>query len=218
MEDNDKKLSVADDVVVSLDYTLTVDGEVVDSSEEDEPIEFLQGRGGIISGLEKALYGMVEGESKQVAVPAKDAYGEYDSEAVMDVPRSEFPPEIPLKPGVELQMRDQDGDVVHAQIVSVSKSSVKLDFNHPLAGKDLKFDVTIAGLRAATAEELDHGHVHGAHGHDHDDDDDDEFEGDEVEFIDLEEFEDELDGEFDLDDDDYLDEDEAFEDDEDYKD
>lgn len=211
MKSQETPKQVADDVVVSLDYTLKVDGEVIDSSEDSGPIEFIQGKGQIIPGLERELYGMNSGETKHVVVTAKDGYGELDPEAVKDIPRSEFPPDIPLKPGVELEVRDLDGDVMLARIVKVDKGSVRLDFNHPLAGKSLAFDVTVVELRQPTEDELAHGHVHG----DEDDEDlDEEFEFDEDEFEDdLDE--DELDDE-DLEDD--FEDDEDFEEDEDFED
>ncbi len=165
-EDKDLKL-VADDIVVTMDYTLTVDGEIVDSSEEDGPIQFLQGYGNIIPGLESHLGGLVIGESLQVSVAAKDAYGEFDPEQIVDIPLDEFPEEICVEPGVELEMKDQDDNMLFARILSVGKSRAKLDFNHPLAGKELHFDITIIGLRQPTAEELEHGHVHGSEGHAH---------------------------------------------------
>ena len=159
---------IADDVVVSMDYTLRVDDEVVDSSQGGEPIEFLQGHGNIIPGLEKELHGMAAGESKDVVVSAADGYGEVDPAAIIDVPRSEFPPSITLEPGVTLQVQDNEGNVMLAQIREVGADTVKLDFNHPLAGKDLHFNVKIAGLRNATDEELAHGHVHSeGHAHHH---------------------------------------------------
>jgi FKBP-type peptidyl-prolyl cis-trans isomerase SlyD len=184
MENNKKPISVADDVVVSMDYVLTVNGEVVDSTEGDDPIEFLQGHENIIPGLERELYGMMVGDTKKVRVPAKDAYGEIDPDAIVDVPRNEIPKEIPLKPGVELTVKDEDGDLLDARIVSVAKDTVKLDFNHPLAGKDLDFEVTVTGLREPDAEELEHGHVHG-------DEEDFEEEEEELFYEDDEEFVDE---------------------------
>jgi FKBP-type peptidyl-prolyl cis-trans isomerase SlyD len=165
-EKNNPQL-VADNLVVVMDYNLTVDGEIVDSSEEDGPIEFLHGYGNIIPGLEAHLGGLAIGESLQVTVAARDAYGEFDPEQVVDVPLDEFPEEICVEPGVELEMKDQDGDMLFARIISVGKSRAKLDFNHPLAGKELTFDVTIIGLRLPTPEELEHGHVHGSEGHVH---------------------------------------------------
>lgn len=182
---------VADDVVVSLDYTLTVGGEVVDTTEGDDPIEFIQGHENIISGLERALYGLKVGDKKQVCVLAQDAYGEIDPDAVVDVPRSEIPKDIPIKLGLELTVRNEDGDMLEARITSISKESVQLDFNHPLAGKELNFDVTVVNLRVAEAEELEHGHVHS---------DDFEEDDEDFEFVDedYEDFEDE--DEADLDD------------------
>jgi len=155
---------VAKDLVVSLEYTLTVEGEIVDSSEENGPIDFIQGHGNIIPGLESALEGMNLGEAKKVNVLAKDAYGEYDPEASEEIPLAEFPEDIPLEVGVELAVEDEENGVVSAVIEEVGKDSVTLNFNHPLAGKNLDFDVKILTIRAATAEELEHGHVHGEEG------------------------------------------------------
>ena len=166
MSETEKPTRVEDDVIVSLDYTLSVDGEVIDNSNEDGPIQFIQGKGHIVAGLERALYGMQVGERKELVVSAADGYGEADPSAIADIPRREFPPEIPLEPGVELQLTDQEGDELEAYIVSVSRDMVRLNFNHPLAGKELHFAVQIANLRLATPEELDHGHVHEA-GHHH---------------------------------------------------
>jgi FKBP-type peptidyl-prolyl cis-trans isomerase SlyD len=158
---------VAEDLVVTMDYTLTVDDEIVDSSAEEGPIQFLHGHGNIIPGLEAHLGGLKVGESLRVSVAPKDAYGEFDSEQIVDIPLDEFPEEICVEPGVELEMKDQDGDQLFARIISVGKSRAKLDFNHPLAGKQLNFDITIVALREPTPEELEHGHVHGSEGHVH---------------------------------------------------
>jgi FKBP-type peptidyl-prolyl cis-trans isomerase SlyD len=156
-----ENMKVSDDQVISMEYTLKVDGEIIDSSEGHEPIEFLQGAGNIIPGLERELYGMAIGESKEVVVTAADGYGPEDHEAFMDVPRSQFPADIPMEVGTQLELHDQEGNPVHARIDHVDEEMVRLDFNHPLAGKELHFSVKIAGLRAATNEELEHGHVHG---------------------------------------------------------
>lgn len=187
---------VADDVVVSLDYTLTVDAEVVDSSEGSDPIEFLQGHGQIITGLEQALYGMKIGDEKMVVVKPSEGYGEVDEDAFIDVPRSEFPSDIPAQVGVAIQMQDEHGEVLDARIFEVSKDVITLDFNHPLAGKELTFKVTVVELREATEEELAHGHVHS-----------DEFEEDESD-----EFEFENEGDFEDEEDDFEDEEEDDED------
>ncbi len=167
MTQNNQLTLVADDLVVTMDYTLTVDGEIVDSSDEEGPIEYLQGYGNIIPGLEAHLGGLAICESMDVTVAAKDAYGEFSRDQIVDIPLDEFPEEICVEPGVELEMRDQDGDMLFARIISVGKSRAKLDFNHPLAGKELHFNVTIISLRLPTPEELEHGHVHGSEGHVH---------------------------------------------------
>ena len=195
MEENGKPTVVADDVVVSLEYTLTVDGEIVDSTEGIEPISFLQGYENIIPGLERELYGLKVGDEKKVHVPAKDAYGDIDPEAVVDVPRKDIPKDIPVKPGVELQVTNEDGELLDAVIVTVSKDTVRLDFNHPLAGKDLTFAIKVVDLRVAEPEELEHGHVHGDDFDEEDDeyfDEDDDFddEDEEVEEVDEENSED----------------------------
>jgi FKBP-type peptidyl-prolyl cis-trans isomerase SlyD len=160
MSMNDETETVANGLVVTMEYSLTVDGEVIDSSDDGGPIQFIQGEGNIVPGLESALYGMAIGQNKMVVVPPGEGYGEEDPEAVADIPRDEFPSQIPLEPGIELQLRNHDGEVLDAFIESVNEETVQLNFNHPLAGKDLHFDVKIVGLRQATAEELDHGHVH----------------------------------------------------------
>ena len=154
-------MKVAGGQVVSLEYTLKVDGEVVDSSTERGPIEFIQGTGNIIPGLERELYGMVLGESKDVVVNPRDGYGEIDRDAFTDVPRDQFPENIPVETGIELEIQDKAGHPMHARIDKVEEKNVRLDFNHPLAGKELFFAVKIAGLREATDEEREHGHVHG---------------------------------------------------------
>jgi FKBP-type peptidyl-prolyl cis-trans isomerase SlyD len=153
-------LKVNDGQVVSMNYTLHVEGNVVDSSECSEPLQFIQGMGHIIPGLENQLYDMKVGDSKQVVVSAKDGYGEVDASAFMDVPRDAFPANVPVEKGTELELRDQSGHPMFARIDTVSEDNIRLNMNHPLAGKELHFDVQIAGLRPATEEEVSHGHVH----------------------------------------------------------
>ncbi|GIK58268.1 MAG: peptidylprolyl isomerase [Chloroflexi bacterium] len=159
-------LTVTDGIVVSLDYTLRLDdGEIIDASEQ-EPLEFLHGYNQIIPGLERALTGMKVGESKEVIVAATDAYGEEDEDAYQLVERTLFPPEMELEEGMQLRMRDaQSGEAVDVVIAEVNESNVLLDFNHPLAGEELHFQVKVVGLRPATPEELAHGHTHGDNDH-----------------------------------------------------
>jgi FKBP-type peptidyl-prolyl cis-trans isomerase SlyD len=158
---------VADDMIVSLDYTLRLDNDqVIDSSEGREPLEFIQGQGHIIPGLEQELYGMEVGDEKQVTVAPGEGYGERDDNRIQVVARDAFPPNTELELGMGVQMQDpQSGQVFQGTISQISADSVVVDFNHPLAGATLHFEVAIAGLRPATPEELDHGHVHGPDGH-----------------------------------------------------
>ncbi len=157
---------VEDGVVVSMEYKLTVDGQVLDSSDEAGPLQFLAGYGNIIPGLENEMMGMKIGESKEVTVQPADGYGEFDEEAFMDVPRSEFPADMKLEEGLELHVTDEDGEHRAAYVTKFDDKTVQLDFNHPLAGAVLNFYVKVIALRKPTDEELDHGHVH-EEGHHH---------------------------------------------------
>jgi FKBP-type peptidyl-prolyl cis-trans isomerase SlyD len=160
------KDSVEKDVVVSMEYTLQVDGEEIDSSKGQEPLQFLVGHGNIISGLEREMMGMKVGESKDVVIQPADAYGEFDENAFMNVPRVEFPKDMPLEEGLELSVRDDSGQSRYARVDAIEGDNVTLNFNHPLAGDELHFNVKVVGLREPSAEELSHGHVHnGGHHH-----------------------------------------------------
>lgn len=153
--------------VVGLLYTLTVDGDVLDSTNPDgsDPLEYIHGIGQLIPGLEREIDGMKVGDAKQVTVPPEEGYGEFDPELVVWLPQEDFPKEIPLQVGTQLQMEDDEGTVRVASITDVESDRVQVDMNHPLAGQELHFDISIVSLRPATEEELDHGHVHGAHSH-----------------------------------------------------
>ena len=158
--------SVKKNVVVSMEYSLQVDGEEIDSSKGQDPLQFLVGHGNIISGLERELMGMKVGETKDVVVQPADGYGEYDEEAYMDVPRGQFPQDMSVEEGLELSVRDDQGQARYARIDSIEGDTVTLNFNHPLAGDELHFNVKVVELREPTSEELEHGHVH-ADGHHH---------------------------------------------------
>lgn len=157
--------TVTDGQVVSMEYTLRVDGKVVDTSEGSEPLEYLHGAANIIPGLEREMDGMAVGESKTVVILPSDGYGEMDEEAFIEVPRSEFPEDMPLKPGLEMELAGPEGQPMYARVESIEGETVVLNMNHPLAGKELHFDVKVINLRDATDEEMDHGHAHGAHHH-----------------------------------------------------
>jgi FKBP-type peptidyl-prolyl cis-trans isomerase SlyD len=155
-----KELQVSEDLVVTIEYELKVNGEVLDSSDEEGPLPYLHGHGNIISGLENALLGMKVGESKKLVVEPEDGYGEREEEALMEVPREEFPEEVPVEVGVELEVTDQDGDIMLVTISEVGDEMVTLDTNHPLAGFKLHFDIKVIGIREATPEEIEHEHAH----------------------------------------------------------
>jgi len=157
---------VADDVVVSLAYKLTVDGEVLDESEADDALQFLQGHRNIIPGLESQLNGMKIGESKTVVVPPETGYGEVDKDSIDEIPVTEFPEGVTPEVGLELEIKDKDGNEMYGRVLSIQEDTVTMDFNHPLAGKELHFEVKVMDLRVATGEEMAHGHVH-THGHHH---------------------------------------------------
>ncbi|RJP49639.1 MAG: peptidylprolyl isomerase [Anaerolineaceae bacterium] len=161
------KNEVQNGVVVSMDYKLVVDGELLDSSDEAGPLQFLAGYENIIPGLEREMLGMKIGDSKDVVVKPADGYGEFDDQAFMDVPRSEFPQDMELEEGMELHVTDEDGQHQAAYVNSFDDQTVQLDFNHPLAGAELQFSVKVVALREPTQEEMDHGHVHEGDGHHH---------------------------------------------------
>lgn len=158
--------TVQNNLVVSMEYTLHVDQEEIDSSNGQDPLQFLVGHGNIISGLEREMIGMKVGESKDVVVLPAEGYGEFDENAFMNVPRNAFPSDLPVEEGAELTVRDDAGQSRYARIDAIDGDTVTLNFNHPLAGDELHFNVKVVGLREPTAEELEHGHVHQA-GHHH---------------------------------------------------
>ena len=154
--------------VVKLHYILTDEsGEVIENSRPgDEPIEYLHGFGGIIPGLERALEGSEIGHRATVRVAPEDAYGKRDPGMVFEVGKDQLPDGMPLEVGIEVESRTPDG-TISLVVTEVRADGVVLDGNHPLAGRTLQFDVEILGVRAASAEEIAHGHVHGAHDHHH---------------------------------------------------
>ncbi|MEI6085668.1 MAG: peptidylprolyl isomerase [Verrucomicrobiota bacterium] len=152
--------------VIVFHYTLTDNtGKQIDSSAGSDPLAFIVGSGQIIAGLETHLLTMKVGEKRKVLVPAKDAYGEVKATDIMEVPLAKLPAK---KIKVGDRFRAGEGD--HAPVVRVTKvtaTHATLDANHELAGQNLTFDVEVTEVRAATKEELSHGHVHGPGGHHH---------------------------------------------------
>jgi len=174
--------NIAADTVVGIHYTLTNSaGEVIDTSSGSEPMYYLHGHDNIVPGLERKLSGQAIGTKMKVTVLPADGYGERDARGEQKVPREAFPPNVELEPGMQLALRDPSGQIVPLWVSKVENDVVHVDLNHPLAGETLQFDVEIVSIRAATPEELQHGHPHGADGHeahDHGDDEDDEEEAD----------------------------------------
>lgn len=137
---------IAEGSKVSFDYTLTVEGEVVDSSKERKPLEYTQGSGQIIPGLEKELLGLSIGDEKTVAVSPEEGYGEIDSKNFREVPKKSLPSELKPQIGMVLAMQGPSGGAVPVKISDVKEDSVILDLNHPLAGKTLNFEVKIVSV------------------------------------------------------------------------
>jgi peptidylprolyl isomerase len=132
---------------VRIHYTGTLtDGQTFDSSEGRDPLEFTIGSGQIIPGLEAALPGMTVGDKKTVEVPADEAYGQPDPNAQQAVPRGEIPDDIPLDLGTQLQVQTPQGQVMPVTVVEVTEEQVTLDANHPLAGKDLTFNIELVEI------------------------------------------------------------------------
>ncbi len=153
--------------VVSVDYELHLgDGEVVDASQPGTPLAYIHGEGQIVPGLERALEGLSAGDQRRVVVEPGDGYGDHDARGVQQVPRSAFPEGVQPAVGMELVAQGPDGEAVPFVVRGVTPETVTIDLNHPLAGKTLHFAVTVRDVRAATAEELEHGHVHGPGGDD----------------------------------------------------
>ncbi len=155
--------------VVTFKYVLRdkETGEVIDSSEmHGQPLTILVGSGEIIPGLENQMIGMKEGEKKTIEVKAAEAYGEKDPNLVQKAPREYFQ-NIELQKGMPLQAQTPEGQIINMIVVDFNDNEVTVDMNHPLAGKDLVFDIEVEKVRDATPEELEHGHAHGEGGHQH---------------------------------------------------
>lgn len=145
--------TIEKNVVVTLDYSLQVDGKEIDSG----PIQFIQGHGNIIPGLEEKIEGMTLGEEKDVHVPAEDAYGQYDPDLEMDVPLTSFPEDFEIQLGRPMRMQDTQGRVFTGVALAITSDAVKMNLNHPLAGKDLYFKTRVKDLRPGTEEEIARG-------------------------------------------------------------
>lgn len=160
-------MKISENAVVSIDYELKDDGgEVIDSSKGETAMVYLHGVGNLLPGLEAELLGKSNGDSLKLRLAAKNGYGERSEEMVQVVKRDQFPTEMTLERGMQFQTEGPHGPQV-VTVVEASGDEVKLDGNHPLAGVNLNFEVTVIEVREATSEELEHGHVHGPGGHHH---------------------------------------------------
>ncbi|MDR3177434.1 MAG: peptidylprolyl isomerase [Campylobacteraceae bacterium] len=169
--------------VVSMFYELKdVDGNLLDSNINSAPISFIMGKNQIIPGLEREIANMNQGDTSHVEIKAVDAYGEYNSESIQTLPIEQFAG-IKLSNGMTLYGQGEDGNTVQAIVKEFNEQEVTIDFNHPLAGQDLYFEIEIAEVRDASEDELKNGFAAGAHscscgldddccgGHHHEDDD-----------------------------------------------
>lgn len=154
--------------VVTFNYTLKDDeGTVLDSTVNKDPLTFISGTSQILPKLEDALGEMLIGGKKIVKIGAGEAYGEYDEKAVQNIKKEQFPADAKVEVGVRYVANSPEGGQMPFVIKEVKEKDVAVDFNHPLAGKDLEFDVELIDIRDATAEEIQHGHVHSPGGHQH---------------------------------------------------
>jgi FKBP-type peptidyl-prolyl cis-trans isomerase SlyD len=160
-------MQIAKHRVVSIEYTLTDDeGTVLDTSRGREPLVYLHGVGQMIAGLEAALTDKGAGDALEVRVLPAEAYGERDDSLVQKASRSQLRGVADVEVGMQFQANGPQGRQI-VTVVAVDGDQVTLDANHPLAGVPLNFAVEVVAVRAATAQELQHGHIHGPHGHDH---------------------------------------------------
>ena len=169
--------AISDKKVVTITYDLSVTDEnqekvLVESAEADAPMVFLFGHSGLPEEFETQLDGKSPGDSFEFSLTPEQAYGEYDEQALVEIPKEVFLidgklDEEMLQPGNFLPMADNEGNHMQAKVISIGDTAVQMDFNHPLAGMVMHFTGQVADVRDATAEELAHGHVHGEGGHQH---------------------------------------------------
>lgn len=160
-------MQISKNSVAVIDYILTGDdGHIYDRSDNGE-FSYLHGAGNIIPGLENALEGKQAGDSLDVSVTPGDAYGERDPERIQQVPRDMFEDDAVIEPGTRFHAQSADGHMMVVTVVSVEEDAVTIDGNHELAGMNLNFSVNVREVRAATDEEIEHGHVHASGGCQH---------------------------------------------------
>ena len=160
-------MQIENNSVATLHYTLkNNDGEVIDQS-EDGSFVYMHGTMSIIPGLENALIGKKAGESLSVKVSPEEGYGVRDDNRIQEVPKDMFESTDDIQLGMQFHAQGPDGDTLMVTVTEIKEDMVVIDANHPLSGQELNFDVKVVDVRAASEEEIEHGHVHGEHGHQH---------------------------------------------------
>jgi FKBP-type peptidyl-prolyl cis-trans isomerase SlyD len=170
-------MTISEDKVVSVNYYLTASKnnapeELIEETSAEHPFVFLFGFGGVLPDFENNLAGKQKGDKFDFRISAENAYGNYENDYKVNIDRAAFEIEgkfddVRVKVGSDLEMSDADGNPLTGKVITISETHVEMDFNHPLAGYELHFIGVVLDVRTATAEELDHGHVHGPHGHHH---------------------------------------------------
>ena len=151
--------------VVSVNYTLKdSEGVIIDSTANSPPFAYISGSEQILSKLEEEVSGMIIDSRKNIKLTASEAYGDYDEKDVQQAKRDQFPEDFNLEVGMRYVANSPDGKHMPFVITEISDNVITIDFNHPLAGKNLEFEVELVDIRDATAEEMNHGHVHGPDG------------------------------------------------------
>jgi FKBP-type peptidyl-prolyl cis-trans isomerase SlyD len=148
-------MNIADKMYVSIDYTLTLEsGQEIDKSPEGQPLGFIAGTGQIIPGLEKALMGRVTGDSAKLVIEPEDAYGPVKDDLFQDIPKDQFPTDVEIKPGMAFEAQGPQGPFMITVTKVNDNDTFTIDLNHPMAGKQLHFDVNVIEVREPNAEEL----------------------------------------------------------------
>lgn len=168
-------MQITKNTVVSLSYILKRDnanGEIIEETKAGDPLVFLYGNGQMLPKFEDNLSALKIGDNFEFVLSSEDAYGEMDQDAIIDLDKNIFMVEGKIDDellaiGNVIPMRDDQGHMLQGTVVSIGNETVRMDFNHPMAGNVLHFKGKIIDVRTATAEELSHGHAHGAGGHHH---------------------------------------------------
>lgn len=168
---------IEDNKIVSLTYELSTNDEngqqtLVEKVEQDNPMVFLFGVGGLLERFEDNIRGLTVGDGFEFSIDPEEGYGEFDEEAVVSLPKDVFKVDGKidnnmLQVGNFIPMTDNEGNRLQGKVLEVEQENIVMDFNHPLAGKNMHFKGNVVGVREATTEELAHGHVHGEGGHQH---------------------------------------------------